>query len=289
MKIALLNCAPIPEPDLDEAPLLDALRAAGHEAESIAWNQSGPDVVAGYHAVLLRATWDYYHDLGAFLSWLEAASAHSTLLNPLDIVRANAHKGYLADLAGRGIATVPTRIVEQGSTGAAASVSAIAGEEGWQDLVIKPAVGAGSFLTLRTHADDDAAQPHLDEILGSRDAMVQPFVRAVATTGERSIACFRGVPHHAVHKMPRFKGEDEAVKVAELTPELETFAQAVLEAAGATGLLYARVDCFEAEDGSPLLSELELIEPSLFFSLSPNAATAFVTHLEHHLELTTGV
>ncbi|MFT5422577.1 MAG: glutathione synthase/RimK-type ligase-like ATP-grasp enzyme [Phycisphaerales bacterium] len=283
MKVALLNCSPLPEPDPDEAPLLAALKAAGHEAQTVAWNTSEPGELAPFDAVLPRATWDYYHDLELFLEWLRVAATHTTLLNPLAVVRANAYKGYLPDLAARGVATVPTRIVRRGAEGgggAGASVLSIARERGWSELVIKPTVGAGSFLALRTTAQDPAAQAHLDAILAGRDAMVQPFVRSVATSGERSIVCFAGEPSHAVHKMPRFKGEDELVKAADLTPRLESFSRSVLEAAGVTGLLYARVDCFEAEDGSPMLSELELIEPSLFFGLAPGSAERLVRALE---------
>ncbi|MFG0306005.1 MAG: RimK family alpha-L-glutamate ligase [Phycisphaerales bacterium JB040] len=285
MKIALLNCEPMPEHDPDEAPLLAALERGGHEARAIPWNGHHPEVLKPYDAVLLRATWDYYHSPERFLAWLEAASAHTAVLNPVQIVRANAHKGYLEDLARRGVPTVPTEIVRAGST---ASLADLATARSWTDVVVKPAVGAGSYLTLRTTPADPSAQTHLEAILADRDAMVQPFVHSVATTGERSVICFRGVPHHAVHKHPRFKGDQERVERAELTDALDGFATRVLEAADATGLLYARVDCFETEDGAPLLSELELIEPSLYFDWCEGAATAFVTHLEHHLALTAG-
>lgn len=285
MNIALLHCDPMPEPDPDQAPLLAALRAAGHEAEPVAWNTSRPESLSPFDAALLRATWDYYRDLPRFLDWIGAAAGHTTLLNPLEVVRANAHKGYLLALAEAGVATVPTVIVPRGATGKGALVESIARGRGLAEIVIKPAIGAASFLTLRTSAANPEAQAHLDEVLSTRDAMVQPFVRTVGTVGERSVVCFRGVASHAVHKRPRFKGEEESVTRTELTEELKALAQRALEAAGASGLLYARVDCFEGEDGSPMLSELELIEPSLYFGLAPGSAAAFVTHLEHHLEL----
>ena len=37
MKVALLNCADLPETDIDEAPLLGALRAEGVDAETLSW------------------------------------------------------------------------------------------------------------------------------------------------------------------------------------------------------------------------------------------------------------
>jgi hypothetical protein len=41
-------------------------------------------------------------------------------------------------------------------------------------------------------------------------------------------------------------------------------------------LLYARVDLAPGTDGSPLLMELELIEPSLFFECGPRALERLV-------------
>jgi hypothetical protein len=38
MKIALVACVELPEPDPDERPLLEALRGAGHEARTICWD-----------------------------------------------------------------------------------------------------------------------------------------------------------------------------------------------------------------------------------------------------------
>ena len=43
----------------------------------------------------------------------------------------------------------------------------------------------------------------------------------------------------------------------------------------ASKILYARVDLMYELDGSPKLSELELIEPSLYFDFSPAATERF--------------
>jgi hypothetical protein len=41
-------------------------------------------------------------------------------------------------------------------------------------------------------------------------------------------------------------------------------------------LLYARVDLLPGDDGAPVLVELELTEPSLFFLTDPGAVDRFV-------------
>jgi hypothetical protein len=80
---------------------------------------------------------------------------------------------------------------------------------------------------------------------------------------------------HAVRKNPRLAGGDESVSAA-LVPEADerAFAEKVL-APRRAGLLYARVDVARAPDGSLLLMELELVEPSLFLKQSPPSLARF--------------
>ena len=42
----------------------------------------------------------------------------------------------------------------------------------------------------------------------------------------------------------------------------------------AAGLLYARVDLVDGEDGEPVVMELELVEPNLFLFLHPGSVAA---------------
>jgi len=58
MHVALASCADLPEPDLDEAPLLEALRATGLTAEVLAWDDPAADFSAA-RLTVLRATWNY--------------------------------------------------------------------------------------------------------------------------------------------------------------------------------------------------------------------------------------
>ena len=57
-------------------------------------------------------------------------------------------------------------------------------------------------------------------------------------------------------------------------PELLSFARQTLDALGQT-LLYARVDLVRARQGGFLLMELELIEPSLYLRMDPQAPARF--------------
>src|ERR1700743_2760695 len=96
----------------DDQILERTLEAHGLRVRGAAWDDPGVDWSRARLAVL-RSTWDYFLRPAEFSRWLDDVTARTTLLNPLPLVRWNFHKGYLLDLAARGIATVPTRLVRR--------------------------------------------------------------------------------------------------------------------------------------------------------------------------------
>lgn len=254
-RIAIATCVKLPEPDHDEAPLLAALKERGVHAETLAWDD--PEAEPGrFDAVVIRSTWNYIHDLPAFLRWAERTARATKLFNPLEIVRWNTHKGYLREVA---VPSVPTVYADRGKA---------APDWSWTDVVIKPVVGAGSFATKRFQ-DKRAARAFLAG--QDRDMMIQPYLRSVEGHGERALIWIAGEVTHSVRKSPRFTGSDESVSEAlPVSAEERAFAEKAL-APFARRLLYARVDVAPADDGSLLLMELELVEPSLFLKQSPAA------------------
>jgi hypothetical protein len=276
VRLALATCARLPEPDPDEAPLLEALRAAGHEAEALAWDDPGADPAA-YDVVVLRATWNYHLDPDRFLAWAERVDAVTRLVNPLPVVRWNMHKRYLAELAAAGVPVVPTVWLERGQ---AVTARGLRAETGWDTVVVKPAISAASYETHRLSlGDEDAADGLLRRLSATRDAMVQPYLRSIEKLGERSLVWIDGELTHVVGKRPRFAGGDErAARVSGPTPAERGIVDAALRA-WRSRALYARIDLLPANDGQPLLSELEMIEPSLFLVESDRAVRRLVDAL----------
>ncbi|GJM17886.1 MAG: hypothetical protein DHS20C14_00990 [Phycisphaeraceae bacterium] len=273
MRIALVNCDPLTEPDIDEAPLLGALREAGHDARTPAWNDPEADPGA-FDVAVLRATWDYHDQPDAFVAWCERAAGVTRLLNAPDVVRWNIHKGYLLELGRAGVPIVPTELVERGD---ARTLGDVLARCGWDDAVIKPAVGAGSAGAMRVHAGDPAAgEAHWRTWLAGRDMLVQPFLKRVEHGGERALVWIDGELTHAIEKAPRFHDGEESVKARDAISSEERTLAAMSLGAAPKGLLYARVDVMELDDGSLALSELELIEPSLFFPYSGEAVRRMV-------------
>jgi hypothetical protein len=164
--VGLVTCLSLPEPDLDDRPLREALRAAGLQPELLAWDDAGADP-GRLDLCVLRSCWNYYRDPGAFLGWVERAAARTRLWNPVEVVRWNLHKGYLRELEAEGVPIVPTEWVERG---ASCSLAELRERRRWDELVIKPAISAASFGTRRFGAQELlAAQAYLDSELEQRD------------------------------------------------------------------------------------------------------------------------
>jgi glutathione synthase/RimK-type ligase-like ATP-grasp enzyme len=282
LDIALASCRVLPDPDPDEALLLRALRATGFSAQSLAWDDPKSDF-AGARATVLRATWNYPERPGEFLAWVERTAASTQLYNGPGVVRWNHHKGYLLELERRGVAVVPTRLIERGAT---TSLAEIARASGWRDVVVKPAIGGGSRGTMRVSEGamerDDA---HLRVLLDRGDALVQPYMASVEEYGERAIVWIDGVLTHAVRKSRRFLGDRERVSAGvPIAPDEAELAHAAIAAAAERGpLLYARVDVVRDDHAVARVLELEVIEPSLFFARSEEALQLYVRAIRARL------
>lgn len=284
MDVALASCVDLPEPDLDEAPLLAALAAEGLTAAALAWDDPTVDWSAARMTVL-RATWNYPLRPRAFLDWLAATAQVTDLWNRLPAVRWNLHKSYLLDLEHHGVAVTPTELVPQGSDRSLADVTAA---RGWREVVIKPAVSASSYGTKKFRdGQRGEGEAHLRSLAVEGDALVQRYLPSVEDYGERALIWIDGELTHAVRKSPRFDEDPESVSAAlPIAPaEAELAMAAVAGATAAVGEapMYARIDVAPGPQGDPLLMELELIEPSLYFPRSRQALARFIAAIRARL------
>ena len=277
MTIALriATCRVLPEPDPDEAPLAAALAAGGFAAQLLGWDDPAIDWDAPIPTIL-RSTWNYPLAPDAFLAWLDRIAAAGPVINPPDVVRGNLHKRYLLDLAARGVPVVPTTLVERGQSCELAAFGA-------SSIVIKPEIGAASLGTRRFAPGDPAALAHLATLTATGAALVQPYVASIDHHGERALVWIDGELSHAIRKAPRFSGDHERVTGPfAVTDDERAVAEAAL-APFADRILYGRVDVARDATGQPMVLELELIEPSLYFVQRPAAADRFVAALRRRL------
>jgi len=119
---------------------------------------------------------------------------------------------------------------------------------------------------------------------------VQPYLAGVDVAGESALLFLGGAFSHSVRKGPLLSAGREPIPLAiptdgddelydQISPREATAAELavadrVLAAVpgGAGSLLYARVDLLPGPDGSPVLLELELTEPSLFLYTATESA-----------------
>ena len=255
----------------DDRHLASALERRGAAAVPLRW---GHDVPAGA-TIVIRSTWDYVERPARFARWLAHLVARdATIHNPVGLLRWNIHKRYLTALARRGVPIVPTRVV---AAGARCDVAALRAEMSWDDIVVKPAIGGSARLAMHSRQGGmHAVQRHLDRLTRQEDALVQPFLDSIATSGEISVVAIAGAPCLAVEKRPaagdwRVHAEFGGTAApAPLTEALVRIARAALDVLDETPT-YARVDVTGDPSGHQVL-ELELIEPELFFRLDPTLA-----------------
>ena len=150
-KIAFLACAatlpgsPTRRPDAFEHDhQIGALRdGLAGRAEVLEFDWRGPiEPIAECRLALLGTAWDYTDHPAEFLTRLEALEAAGVeVCNPPQVVRWNADKHYLEDLAARGAPAIPT--LWHADPGEA-DIAAAFDHFGCDRLVVKRRVGAGA-------------------------------------------------------------------------------------------------------------------------------------------------
>ncbi|GAA1711518.1 hypothetical protein GCM10009809_04730 [Isoptericola hypogeus] len=286
-RVGLATCQALPDLDDDDRPLLAALTERGVSAEPVVWDD--PDVDwSAYDLVVVRSTWDYSPRREEFVAWTRRVPR---LANTADVIAWNTDKGYLRVLEEAGVPVIPTIWLDPERHLSKRAVHTRMPAFG--DFVVKPVVSAGAKDTGRyqpVSAQSRAlAIKHAVELLdGGRAVMIQPYVTSVDTAGETCLVFVDGELRHAVRKNALLTGpsrDDDAPYLRELmeparaTDEQVAVATRAIEVArGELGLtrplLYARVDLVTRDDGTPLVIELELTEPSLWLQHDGGAGTA---------------
>ena len=280
--IALATYAALPTLATDEHPLVEELAALGVRAVPAVWDDA---TVAwnAFDAVIVRSCWDYHLRIDQFFAWIDRVSALGVRVwNPPAMLRWNSRKTYLHDLTIGGVRTVPTLwLAGDGARRSALSLEKILQDTGWTNVVVKPVVSASAHETWRVSRDEARVNravhdARLATLVAGHGAMVQPFVPEIATDGEWSLLFFGGEFSHVVQKRAahgdfrvqrEFGGTFETM--SRPTPRVLDQAERALRSAPGEAL-YARVDGVIL-DGDLVVTELELLEPSLFLDAEAGA------------------
>ena len=265
--IAIVTHQGMPEGVADDKLLEAELRNQGVQPQFTVWNDKSVDWCE-FDLAVIRSTWDYHLQPAAWLAWIEEVSQITRLMNSAEIIRWNCDKSYLLELAGKGVAVVPTA-----APTSAEQMQQICNKNGWQDVVIKPTIGASSFGAQRFQGIEmaTAGVQHFQELSKKRKVIVQPYQKVIESEKERSLVYIDQQFSHAFSK-PAFHADldNQLLKHHEASNEEKYLAQQILNLMPASPV-FARIDILPSDSG-PLLMEAELIEPELALHFNRNGA-----------------
>ena len=217
---------------------------------------------------IFRTTWDYFERFKDFFSWLEKTKNKTKFINSSDIIKWNIDKHYLIDLEKKGINIASTIFVEKDDK---ISLKNLFEKTKWKKAVIKPAISGAARHTYLIDFDSYEEYEELFQKLINEECMLfQVFLSDIKIFGEISLILIDGEYTHAVRKIAKkgdFRVQDDHGGI--VTPHTATiseieFAKKCIKNCPYNPL-YARVDIVYDNNKKLSLSELELIEPEVWF------------------------
>lgn len=276
MKLAFLSIDNLGTYVSDDDLAFEPLQKLGYVVDVVSWQQTAT-LWKEYAAVIIRTTWDYQNNLTKFLQVLEQIESQTLLANPFEVVKWNADKIYLNDLAEKGAKIVPTIWADDKVS--AWQINQWLKELESDEIVIKPRVSATAQDTFWLKRGQENVE-NLSQVFKNRPFMVQPFMKNIVEEGEYSLFYFNGEYSHAILKTPKkadFRVQEEhggIIQAIKPTTSLLEAGEKILSCISQK-LLYARVDFVRTQNNEFALMELELIEPSLYLRNSKQAPYLF--------------
>ncbi|MCP4443319.1 MAG: hypothetical protein GY810_30830 [Aureispira sp.] len=272
---------------LDEDRLVaEALEAKGLRVARVDWADPDFDWTSTRTA-LFRTTWDYFYRFEEFSVWLEQVSQKTQLINSPELLRWSMDKHYLKELLHKGINIPATLFLEHETL---TTLEQLHVETAWEQSVLKPAISGAARHTYRLNMDNlDAHETIFTELIEQEDMLLQEFQHNVVSKGEVAYMLFGGKFSHAILKKAKagdFRVQDDfGGTVHQYTPTTEEIAFAEKAVAACPTMpIYARVDVIWDNNDQLAVSELELIEPELWFRFEPKAAELLANAIVAELE-----
>ncbi len=262
--------------------VLEALEKLGLAVKKGAWSDASFNW-SQTKIALFRTTWDYAEKFTEFSDWLMEVSIKTKLVNDYETIIWNLDKHYLLDLKDAGVNVVETYFIEPGDQ---RSLQQIHRELGWENTVLKPAISAAAKDTFKLTPNTIANhEDRFSFLIKDETMMLQPFQDDVMNRGELSLMLIGGEYTHAVLKVAKpgdFRVQDDfGGTVADYKPtqaEIDLAIAAVK--ACETTPLYARVDIVNDNNGNPAVSELELVEPEMWFRKNSKASEMLAIEIQ---------
>lgn len=259
---------------LEDRLVQEALEAKGLKVFRTNWDNPDFDW-SSTKAVLFRSIWDYFHRFDEFSEWMEKAKVLTRMINPSEQILWNIDKHYLLDLENKGVQICPSQFIEIGDS---RSLRELFDSYGHEEIILKPAISGAARHTYKLNSEIiEGHEAIFRDLIAKESMLIQPFQYKVVSKGEISLMVFGGKYSHAVLKKAKsgdFRVQDDfggsVHEYLSSSDEID-FAENVV-AACETIPAYARVDLIWDNDNQLCVSELELIEPELWFRRNDQAA-----------------
>ncbi len=265
----------------DDRLVREALERKGLTVARTHWDNPDYDWTKTKLAVF-RTTWDYFDRYAEFSKWLDRVNKQTQLINPLSLIRWNIDKHYLRDLEQQGIRIPPTVFIEPGDQRRLAEIIT---PTGWRDCILKPAISGAARHTYRLNQKNISEHEEIfRQLIAHESMLLQEFQNPVLEKGEVAFMLFGGKYSHAVLKKAKpgdFRVQDDfggTVHDYKPTNQEIKFAERVVAHCKPLPV-YARVDVIWNNQDELCVSELELIEPELWFRKHHAAAELFAEAL----------
>lgn len=259
---------------LEDKLLQNALEKKGLSVCKKSWDNKEFDWTTTKYAIF-RTTWDYFEKFKDFFSWLEETKYKTKFINSAEVISWNIDKNYLKNLAENGINIAPTLFIEKADK---VTLTQLFKRTKLPEAVIKPAISGAARHTYHITANNCTDYEKLFQKLIKEECMLfQEFMSNITSEGEISLIMIGGKYTHAVKKNAKkgdFRVQDDhggSVRKYNASNKEILFARNCLKAIPFNPI-YARVDIVYDNKNKPSLSELELIEPELWFRNNPNSA-----------------
>ena len=226
-------------------------------------------------SAIFRSTWDYFDQFSTFRNWLDLVKDQCYLINPYQQINWNLDKHYLIDLQKLDLPIVESVFVSKKTN---LNLETISKSKNWKDIVIKPTIsGAARHTYLLKNEEIKNFQEKWLSLTSMEDFMVQEFQNNILSSGEIAVMLFGGKYSHSVLKKAKkgdFRVQDDfGGSVEKINPSLEIIQLAEKTIKSLKTIpIYSRVDIIFDNNNRPVISELELIEPELWFRFKEDSA-----------------
>lgn len=259
---------------LEDGLVQKAFENHGYKVRKADWSDNSNDWSNAKH-IVFRSIWDYFHRFDEFEKWLESVSHLTNFVNPIAQIQWNMDKHYLLDLEKKGIPIVESYFIEAGDS---RTLKAIHAETGWTKTVIKPCVsGGGRHTYLLNPKNLEEHEQVYSEVIANEAMILQPFQEQITSKGEVSHMVIGGKHTHSILKKAKegdYRVQDDfggTVHEYQATQEEIDFAEKVAKSCDPLPA-YARIDVIWDNDDNLVISEVELIEPELWFRENHDSA-----------------